>query len=137
MSVYPQIVRRGGDINSTIYVDYRTVDGSANAGSDYTAVEDTAVFKPGETLCTIQIPILDDDIFEEDEFFKVELSNVRFGGQEGNTDFSKIRLESPAVATVIILDDDHAGVFSFKEEQITVSTEISVKLVIRINFRIL
>lgn len=121
-----QIVRRGGDINSTVYVDYRTVDGTANAGSDYTAVEDTAVFKPGETLCTIQVPILDDDIFEEDEFFKVELSNVRFGGQDGTTDFSKIRLESPAVANVVILDDDHAGIFSFKESQITVAEGVGV-----------
>jgi solute carrier family 8 (sodium/calcium exchanger) len=121
-----QISRRGGDINTTVYVDYRTIDGSANAGSDYTAVEDTAVFKPGETLCTIQVPILDDDIFEEDEFFKVELSNVRFGGQDGATDFSKIRLESPAVATVVILDDDHAGVFQFKESQITVAEGVGV-----------
>jgi len=121
-----QISRRGGDINTTVYVDYKTVDGSANAGSDYTHVEDTAVFKPGETLCTIQVPILDDDIFEEDEFFKVELSNVRFGGQDGSTDFSKIRIDSPAVATVVILDDDHAGVFQFKESQITVGEGVGV-----------
>jgi len=121
-----QISRRGGDINTTVYVDYKTVDGSANAGSDYTHVEDTAVFKPGETLCTISVPILDDDIFEEDEFFKVELSNVRFGGQDGNTDFSKIRLDSPSVGTVVILDDDHAGVFQFKESQITVGEGVGV-----------
>lgn len=31
-------------------VDYRTEDGTANAGSDYEFAEGTLVFKPGETL---------------------------------------------------------------------------------------
>merc|ERR1712136_352292 len=114
----------GGDINTTVYVDYKTVDGSANAGSDYTHVEDTAVFKPGETLCTISVPILDDDIFEEDEFFKVELSNVRFGGQDGNTDFSKIRLDSPSVGTVVILDDD--GVLEFNDDETSKFIKVTI-----------
>lgn len=31
-------------------VDYRTEDGTANAGSDYEFAEGTLVFKPGETV---------------------------------------------------------------------------------------
>lgn len=31
-------------------VDYRTEDGTANAGSDYEFAEGTLLFKPGETL---------------------------------------------------------------------------------------
>ena len=31
-------------------VDYRTEDGTANAGSDYEFAEGTLVFKPGEAM---------------------------------------------------------------------------------------
>ncbi|CAK8677785.1 unnamed protein product [Clavelina lepadiformis] len=120
------VVRKGGDLNSTLYVDYRTEDGTANAGSDYEAAEDMIVFKPGETIRTFKIKILDDDIFEEDEYFQVHLFNVRSGSVDGmfDTDANSTqiaRLEAPAVATVIILDDDHAGVFGFASESMTVS----------------
>lgn len=36
-------------------MDYRTEDGSANAGSDYEYSEGTLVFKPGETRKDIKV----------------------------------------------------------------------------------
>ena len=33
--------RAGGNLNTTVYVDYCTEDGSANAGSDYEAASGT------------------------------------------------------------------------------------------------
>lgn len=36
-------------------MDYRTEDGSANAGSDYEYSEGTLVFKPGETHKEIKV----------------------------------------------------------------------------------
>lgn len=36
-------------------MDYRTEDGSANAGSDYQYSEGTLVFKPGETRKEIKV----------------------------------------------------------------------------------
>lgn len=33
------VKREGGNINNTVYVDYQTEDGSANAGSDYESSE--------------------------------------------------------------------------------------------------
>uniref|UniRef100_F6V1Q0 Calx-beta domain-containing protein n=2 Tax=Ciona intestinalis TaxID=7719 RepID=F6V1Q0_CIOIN len=126
-----QVVRTGGDLNTTLYVDYQTEDGTANAGSDFEHAEDTIVFKPGETTKTIAITIMDDDIFEEDEYFRVKLCNVRSGDADGMFDTKAnstqvARLEPPAVATVVILDDDHAGVFSFPEPTITVSEGVGV-----------
>uniref|UniRef100_H2YTI8 Calx-beta domain-containing protein n=1 Tax=Ciona savignyi TaxID=51511 RepID=H2YTI8_CIOSA len=126
-----QVVRTGGDLNTTLYVDYQTEDGTANAGSDFVHAEDTLVFKPGETTRTIDIVIMDDDIFEEDEYFRVKLCNVRSGDADGMFDtkgnsMQVARLEPPAVATVVILDDDHAGVFSFPEPSITVSEGVGV-----------
>ncbi|XP_072407768.1 sodium/calcium exchanger 1-like isoform X4 [Chiloscyllium punctatum] len=79
-SVALTVVRRGGDLTRTLTVDYRTEDGTANAGSDYEFTEGSLVFKPGETHKEILVGIIDDDIFEEDENFCVHLSNLRVGG---------------------------------------------------------
>ncbi|KAL2095548.1 hypothetical protein ACEWY4_007696 [Coilia grayii] len=49
------VVCQGGAGQNTFYVDYRTEDGSANAGSDYEYGEGTVVFKPGETRKEIQV----------------------------------------------------------------------------------
>jgi len=64
-------------------VDYRTEDGTANAGSDFTFATGTLIFQPGETERHIEISIIDDDVFEEDEHFFVNLNNVR---NEGDTE---------------------------------------------------
>uniref|UniRef100_UPI00398E69E5 sodium/calcium exchanger 1-like isoform X2 n=1 Tax=Pristiophorus japonicus TaxID=55135 RepID=UPI00398E69E5 len=78
-SVALTVVRRGGDLTNTVTVDFRTEDGTANAGSDYEFTEGSLVFKPGETQKEIRVGIIDDDIFEEDENFCVHLSNLRMG----------------------------------------------------------
>lgn len=82
-SVALTVVRRGGDLTNTLTVDYRTEDGTANAGSDYEFTEGSLVFKPGETQKEIRVGIIDDDIFEEDENFCVHLSNLRVGACAG------------------------------------------------------
>ncbi|MBN3305038.1 NAC3 protein, partial [Amia calva] len=125
------IVRKGGDITKTVYVDYKTEDGSANAGADYEFTEGTTVFKSGETQKEISIGIIDDDIFEEDEHFFVRLSNVRVLETEellsaNSLPYPKAILGLPAVATVTILDDDHAGIFTFESEAIHVSESVGV-----------
>uniref|UniRef100_A0A3B3H8V3 Solute carrier family 8 member 1a n=1 Tax=Oryzias latipes TaxID=8090 RepID=A0A3B3H8V3_ORYLA len=130
-SVALNVVRKGGDFTTAIAVDYWTEDGTANAGSDYKFTEGTLVFKPGETEKEIHVDIIDDDIFEEDEHFLVHLSNVRVisGGphcQETNHVDALAGLGLPCSASVTIFDDDHAGVFTFKEPVITVSESIGV-----------
>uniref|UniRef100_A0A3Q2UTB7 Solute carrier family 8 member 2b n=1 Tax=Haplochromis burtoni TaxID=8153 RepID=A0A3Q2UTB7_HAPBU len=120
----------GGLGENTFYVDYRTEDGSANAGSDYEYTEGTLVFKPGETCKEIKIGIIDDDIFEEDEHFFVRLLNLRVGDAEGMFESDEVgaapkaRLVEPLVATVTILDDDHAGIFTFSERMVRVSESV-------------
>ncbi|XP_077597254.1 sodium/calcium exchanger 2-like [Stigmatopora nigra] len=113
----------GGSGRDTIYVDYRTENGSANAGADFEAAEGTLTFKAGETRKEIRVNILDDDIFEEDEHFFVRLENVRWeeGGEEGPGTSVRARLVEPLVATVTILDDDHAGIFTFGQGVLRVS----------------
>ncbi|XP_061574820.1 sodium/calcium exchanger 2-like [Cololabis saira] len=124
------VVCQGGLGENTFYVDYRTEDGSANAGSDYDYSEGTLVFKPGDTRKEIKVGIIDDDIFEEDEHFFVRLLNLRVGDAEGMFEsdevgaMPKARLVEPLVATVTILDDDHAGIFTFGERVLRVSESV-------------
>ncbi|XP_052473303.1 sodium/calcium exchanger 2-like isoform X2 [Carassius gibelio] len=124
------VVCRGGLGESTFYVDYCTEDGSANAGSDYEYCEGTLVFKPGETRKEIKVGIIDDDIFEEDEHFFVRLLNLRVGDAEGmfesdETDQApKAQLVEPLMVTVTILDDDHAGIFTFTDHQVRVCESV-------------
>uniref|UniRef100_A0A3Q2Y6D3 Sodium/calcium exchanger 1-like n=1 Tax=Hippocampus comes TaxID=109280 RepID=A0A3Q2Y6D3_HIPCM len=110
------VSRHGGDASVTVKVDYRTEDGTANAGSDYEFAEGTLLFKPGETLKEITVGVIDDDIFEEDEYFYVHLSNPRLVGYpEISTSpldagsAPKAVLGDNHTATVTIYDDDHAG----------------------------
>ena len=58
--------------NSTVTVDYATADGSATAGSDYTAAGGTLTFAPGETAKTVVVPIADDGAAEPAESFTLE-----------------------------------------------------------------
>ncbi|XP_051521910.1 sodium/calcium exchanger 2-like isoform X2 [Myxocyprinus asiaticus] len=124
------VVCRGGFGESTFYIDYCTEDGTANAGSDYEYCEGTLVFKPGETRKEIKVGIIDDEIFEEDEHFFVRLLNLRVGDAEGmfesdNTEQGpKARLVEPLMATVTILDDDHAGIFTFTDRLVRVSESV-------------
>ena len=67
-----------------ITVDYATSDVTAIAGKDYTAVSlTTLTFAAGETEKTFTVPILEDDIDEDNETFIVRLSapvNAAFAG---------------------------------------------------------
>ncbi len=56
-------------------VDYATADGTATAGSDYTAVSGTLTFAPGETAKTIAVPIADDATAEPAENFTLNLTS--------------------------------------------------------------
>lgn len=125
------VTREGGDLNKTLYVDYCTEDGSANAGSDYIAAEGTLVFQPGEKHKQFEITILDDDVFEEDEHFYVHLSNVRLGDSEGMfvSSDGQAQLSTPFMATVMILDDDHPGIFHFEDREMTITENIGEVLV--------
>jgi hypothetical protein len=69
-----------------VSVNYATADGTATAGSDYTANSGTLTFAPGETSKTISISTIDDAIDEFDETFNVNLSNpnnAQFGDDQG------------------------------------------------------
>ncbi len=61
--------------NQDVTVAYATANGTATAGSDYTATNGTATIVAGMTTATVSVPILDDTIHEDNETFNVNLTN--------------------------------------------------------------
>jgi hypothetical protein len=73
---YTFTVTRNGATDLTTKVDYATVDGSAAAPSDYTAIPNTTLaFAPGDMSKNVQVFVNGDTAFEPDETFTVHLSN--------------------------------------------------------------
>jgi hypothetical protein len=94
-SVAISVTRTGGSAGA-VTVDYASSDGSAMAGSDYTAAAGTLSFADGVTSQAFSVAILDDSLFEGDEDFRLSLANVSGGASIG----------TPAMADVTIADDD-------------------------------
>ena len=61
--------------SETVTVDWATADGTATAGSDYTADSGTLAFAPDETSKTVAVAVLDDSHDEGSETLTVTLSN--------------------------------------------------------------
>jgi subtilisin family serine protease len=91
-------------------VRFATSNGTAMAGSDYTATSGVINFAAGVGAATFTVPITDDSLFEGPETFNVTLSNP-VGGTLG----------SPATAVVSITDNDRAPVIQFAAATATVS----------------
>ncbi|MDM8527234.1 Calx-beta domain-containing protein [Anaerolineales bacterium HSG24] len=89
-----------------VSVDYQTHDGTAFAGSDYTATAGTLTFAPNQTRLTITIPIIDDLLDEATELFQISLTNpvsAIFG--------------SITTTTISILDNDLSPQVQFDANQ--------------------
>jgi len=73
--------------NQPVTVSYRTVNGTATAGSDYTSKTGTITFAPGQTTITITIVVKGDNKRESNETFYLDLfglsSNALFTKNRG------------------------------------------------------
>ncbi len=79
-------VTLSGPSSRDVAVDYATADGDAKAASDYGTTNGTLIIPAGFTTGSIRVPILDDEIDEPDENFKVTLdspSNATIDDEEG------------------------------------------------------
>jgi hypothetical protein len=66
-------VKLSAPSGKTITVGYTTADGTAIAGTDYTATTGTLTFSPGQTSKTIAVKVIGDALDEPDEAFSVKL----------------------------------------------------------------
>jgi Calx-beta domain len=80
---------------NSVTVNYNTADGTAAAGSDYTAVSGKLTFAKGETSKSILVPVRGDRAVEADESFSVRLSDPTKGTRIGN-----------GTGSVTIVDDE-------------------------------
>ena len=62
--------------DESVTVDYATAGGTATAGEDYTAKSGTLTFNAGDTTKTIQVPITDDTIDDDNETITLTISNA-------------------------------------------------------------
>ncbi len=104
-------VRRLPPTAAAVTVDYTTVDGSAHAGTDYTAASGTLTFAPGVVSRTFPVPITNDTVHEDGETVQLELSNPGQGAILG----------SPSTATLTIAGNDAAGALQFSAADFSVS----------------
>lgn len=132
------VIREGGDMNTTVQVDYKTEDGTASSQGDYIEAVGTLTFGPGETQKMITLEVLDDDVFEDDEHFYIRISNLRRkdgkpiaeinveGDNGAVTKQPAIQLGTPHMATIMILDDDHGGIFGFEDTEAEIVESVGV-----------
>jgi hypothetical protein len=108
----------------TVTVDYATSDGSATAGSDYTAASGTLTFAPGETEQTVDVTVAGDAIVELDEAFTVTLSapsNATLSDSEATGTITNDDAATLSVADVTQAEGD-AGASTF-DFTVTLSAE--------------
>ncbi len=87
-----------------VTVHYDTADGTATAGSDYTAASGTLTFAPGTTTQLITVLVTGDTIDEDDETFTVNLSTP-----------DNATLSAADSSTATIVDDDDAPTLSISD----------------------
>jgi uncharacterized delta-60 repeat protein len=112
-------VLRVGPTNNSMSINYATHDGTALAGTNYTATSGTLTFSPGQTLKSIQVPILDDPRVTGDLLFTIVLST--------NAASAGAQLAYPSTNTVVIQDAD-AGL-SFTNDTLIVRRDIGSALI--------
>lgn len=116
-----------------VTVTVKTTNGTALADLDYVAIPETTYTIPaGQTCVAINIEILDDDVYEGDESFNVELSNP-----SANAEIVK------AIAIVTIDDNESIPQISIEDKtvneddgSISMTVSLSGKIAVPVTFNV-
>jgi len=112
-------INRKGDLTSACTVEFATRDGTAKDKTDYQAKSGTIRFDKGVETQFISLDIVNDNAFEEDEEFYVDLKTPF---SETNHD---IQLGEFSVATVVIIDDDNPGYIKYPKDTLEVNETLA------------
>ena len=98
----------------TVTVGYATSNGTAEAGSDYTAKSGTLTIAAGQTSKDIEVVLADDSLSEADEDFTLTLSNASNAGIDVGTATATITdNESTPTLTIADATATEGGAVSF------------------------
>ena len=115
-------VVRTGAASAAVSIDYTTVDGTAFAGTDYTATTGSVQWAENDsTPKTIVVPISSATPYSGDKEFQVVLSNPGVGAQIGNPDRATVTISGDAT--------DSAGRLHFSESIYAVAQSIGTMTV--------
>jgi Tol biopolymer transport system component len=104
-------IKRSGSTSGANTVAFITANGTATAGSDYTAVRRTVSFAAGVSAKTVSVPIKQDTLSEGDETVSLSLSGPSSGSVLG----------TQKAATLTIKDDETTPTFFFSATSYAVS----------------
>ncbi|KAK7507405.1 hypothetical protein BaRGS_00001340 [Batillaria attramentaria] len=123
-------IRRYGNMDREISVGVETIDGTAESGEDYKPIKQLVTFGPNESLKDIFVEIVDDDIWEPDEFFYVKLYHDPAGSTEKEVLIGKVSINQ-----VTIVNDDEPGKLEFAKPSFIVkeSAERAQLVINRVN----
>lgn len=92
-------ITKTGSTSNSCSVNYATANGTATAGSDYTATSGTLTFTSAQTAKTVSVVTEDDTTVESAETLAMSLNSPTGGSTLG----------TPATATATINDNDSGG----------------------------
>ena len=101
------VVRRFGKCSDEAKIKIDTIEGSADEGKDFMGIHDIFTFAPNQKEMEFEIELIDDDDWEPDEEFFLKIS------LPPDVDNKDVKLGRKNIMTVIILNDDEPGTFSF------------------------
>ena len=93
-------VRLSQPSDEAITLDFQTRDGSATAGSDYTAQSGSVTFEPGQTIASVSVPVLGDGLVEGGEQFSLLVAPTAGDADQLAVDFA---------AGIATINDDDAS----------------------------
>lgn len=109
----------------TINVKYQTLDGTAINGNDYWVNNDLLVINPGDTIATVVVPIIDDSIEEDDEYFSLRISdpvNVVIANDTGICTIIEDDFPILTVRDTFSKEEDEQATFTISLDRISIRT---------------
>ena len=88
------IVRRVGGTTGTVTVHYTTVEGTAQAGTEFTAIAGTLEFADGQSTAQIDVAILDNLFSGANKSLQVQLSNPTDGATLGSSSLLTLTIQN-------------------------------------------
>merc|ERR1712038_2078557 len=117
IGTFKVLISRHGNMRDTVLVKVETIDGSANEGEDYIAINETLTFEPFQKEKEVSVTIVDDNQWEPDEEFFLKLALVKKDPtlHAGDCDHSGgVKLGRTSIMEIKILNDDEPGTFQFE-----------------------